>query len=91
MLVHTTESGAVLAKTLGDRSVVLLRGHGMAVAAPSIRDAVFRSIYTRENAQVELEALKLGTPVFMNEYEVTRVEPVSRQWDQWAGQVQAKH
>lgn len=91
MLVHTTQSGAVLAKTLGNRSVVLLRGHGMAVAAPSIRDAVFRAIYTNENAQVETEAFKLGIPVFMNQYEVTRVEPVSRQWDQWAGQVEANH
>jgi ribulose-5-phosphate 4-epimerase/fuculose-1-phosphate aldolase len=89
MLVREFKSGAALAKTLGDRSVVLMRGHGMAVAAPSIRDAVFRAIYTSENARVVTEAMRLGTPVFMNEYEVTRVEPVSRQWEQWAGQVGA--
>jgi HCOMODA/2-hydroxy-3-carboxy-muconic semialdehyde decarboxylase len=83
MLVNNAKSGAALAKTLGARSVVLMRGHGMAVAAPSLRDAVFRAIYTKMNAQVEAEALRMGDPVFMNRFEVTRTEPVSRQWDLW--------
>lgn len=83
MLIHDSRAGGDLARTLGQRSVVLLRGHGMAVAAPTIRDAVLRAIYTRVNAQVELEAMKAGTPIFMNRFEVTRVDPAARQWEQW--------
>jgi ribulose-5-phosphate 4-epimerase/fuculose-1-phosphate aldolase len=89
MLVKTTQAGADLAKALGSRSVVLLRGHGMAVAAPTTRDAVMRAIYTRVNAQVQTEALKLGEPVFMNDFEVTRVDPISRQWPLWVRQAEA--
>jgi HCOMODA/2-hydroxy-3-carboxy-muconic semialdehyde decarboxylase len=90
MLVNDARSGLALARVLGDRSVVLMRGHGMSVAAPSIRDAVFRAIYTRENAQVEMDALKMGTPVFMNHFEVTRFDRATRQWDQWAADARAK-
>jgi HCOMODA/2-hydroxy-3-carboxy-muconic semialdehyde decarboxylase len=47
ILVDNPKAGAALARKLGSRPVVLLRGHGMTVAAPSIPDAVFRSVYTR--------------------------------------------
>jgi ribulose-5-phosphate 4-epimerase/fuculose-1-phosphate aldolase len=90
MLVVDTTSGAALARILGDRSVVLMRGHGMAVAAPSIRDAVFRAIYTRENAEVEMEALKLGNPVFMSQFEVTRFDRATRQWNEWVAEAEAR-
>ena len=89
MLVNVAKSGAALAKTLGNRSVVLMRGHGMSVAAPTIRDAVFRSLATKTNAEVQTEAMKLGTPVFMNSFEVTRVEGVGRQWEQWVTEADA--
>lgn len=89
MLVHDRKAGSDLARTLGKRAVVLMRGHGMAVAAPTIRDAVLRAIYTRVNAQVEMEALRMGTPVFMNTFEVTRIDPVARQWEQWSTEAEA--
>jgi ribulose-5-phosphate 4-epimerase/fuculose-1-phosphate aldolase len=86
MLVTSGKTAAVLAKALGKRSVVLMRGHGMAVAGASIRQAVFFSVYTQANAQVETEALKLGPPVFMNRFEVQRTETIgrTRQWELWA-------
>jgi HCOMODA/2-hydroxy-3-carboxy-muconic semialdehyde decarboxylase len=90
MLIHDTSTGAALARVLGNRSVVLMRGHGMAVAAPSIRDAVFRAVYTKVNARVETDALKIGTPVFMNHFEVTRFDNAGRQWDQWVAEAKAK-
>jgi ribulose-5-phosphate 4-epimerase/fuculose-1-phosphate aldolase len=90
MLVSTARSGAALARTLGGRSVALLRGHGMAVAGASIREAVFFAIYTQVNAQIELEALKVGQPEFMNRFEVMRTERITRQWDQWASHADAK-
>ncbi|OAP54238.1 hypothetical protein AYL99_11339 [Fonsecaea erecta] len=44
-----------------DRSVVLMRGHGMTVAATSIEHCVFRSIYTRNNAIVQSTAVMLNS------------------------------
>ena len=65
MLVRDTTTGAALARVLGARSVVLMRGHGMAVVAASVRMVVMRAVYTQLNAQIEAEALKLGAPIFM--------------------------
>jgi HCOMODA/2-hydroxy-3-carboxy-muconic semialdehyde decarboxylase len=99
MLVQDTVVGAALAKALGSASVVLMRGHGMAVVGPSVRHAVFRAIYTQLNAQVELEALKLGSPVFMNQTEARKVDEVNegsllttnpRQWLLWEAQARAR-
>ncbi len=89
MLISNVKSGADLAKTLGSRSVVLMRGHGMTVAAPTTRDAVLRAIYTRVNAQVQMDAMKLGEPVFMSAFEATRVDPIARQWPLWVEQAEA--
>jgi len=87
MLVRSTRSGAALARALGSRSVVLMRGHGMAVAGNSVREAVFKAIYTQVNAQVQAEAMKIGQPVFLNEFEASRTERIDRQWELWARSV----
>ncbi|HTI66415.1 MAG TPA: class II aldolase/adducin family protein [Caulobacteraceae bacterium] len=87
MLVQSAKTGAALARTLGPRAVALMRGHGMAVAGGSVREAVFEAIYTQVNARIETEALKLGPPVFMNRFEVMRTERIARQWDLWASAV----
>lgn len=84
MLVGDAKSGAALARVLGSRAVALMRGHGMAVVGPSLQDSVFRAVYTQVNAQVELEALKLGSPVFLNRFEVNRTERIERAWENWA-------
>lgn len=88
ILVNTVPTGALMAKKLGARAVVLMRSHGMAVVAPSIPEVVLRSIYTQENAKAELEALKLGTPVFMNRFEVRRRERMTRHWEFWVANVE---
>ncbi|MEV6483664.1 class II aldolase/adducin family protein [Streptomyces sp. NPDC051576] len=90
MLVDNPVAGAALARTLADRSMVLMRGHGMTVVGPTIHDAVFRAVYTRVNARAEIEALKLGDPVFLNGFEVDRGDPVSIHWAWWAAQSEAR-
>ena len=87
MLVSTNQTGAALAKVLGTRSVVLMRGHGMAVAAADVRYAVLRAIYTQLNARIEAAALSMGAPVFLNAYEVDRTDPVDRPWEEWTARV----
>jgi HCOMODA/2-hydroxy-3-carboxy-muconic semialdehyde decarboxylase len=98
MLVQDIETGSALAKSLGASPVVLMRGHGMAVVGPSVRHAVFRAIYTQLNAQVQMDAMRLGTPIFMNATEARKVDEVNegsllttnpRQWLLWAAQADA--
>jgi ribulose-5-phosphate 4-epimerase/fuculose-1-phosphate aldolase len=84
MLVLNTTAGAALARKLGDRNVVLLRGHGMTVVGASVRRAVYNAIYAQINAKVELEALRLGKPKFLNQFEAQRVGQINRAWELWA-------
>lgn len=37
-----------------------MKGHGMAVRGSSVRNAVFRSFYTLQDAMVQLQAIMLG-------------------------------
>jgi ribulose-5-phosphate 4-epimerase/fuculose-1-phosphate aldolase len=84
MLVLTNELGQSLAETLGSGSVVLMRGHGNAVAGPDLKTAVFRAIYTEVNAKLQMQAVMLGGPItFLNEYEQAKRQNVDRPWATW--------
>ena len=90
MLVRNPELCAALAKTLGAAPVALMRGHGDVVVGQSVKEAVFRAIYTEVNARLESEALRLGQGqvVFLNEEEArqateTNSAQVGRPWDLW--------
>jgi HCOMODA/2-hydroxy-3-carboxy-muconic semialdehyde decarboxylase len=61
LLVTNQEQGADLAGKLGDRGVVLMRGHGFAAAAASVIDVVRMSVYLPRNARALMNALRLGT------------------------------
>ncbi|HKU17215.1 MAG TPA: class II aldolase/adducin family protein [Steroidobacteraceae bacterium] len=87
MLVLNPKSGAALAQKLGDRNVVLMRGHGMTVVGPNVRRATYNAVYTQVNARVEMEAVKLGKPKFLNKFEAERVGQINRAWEAWASQV----
>jgi HCOMODA/2-hydroxy-3-carboxy-muconic semialdehyde decarboxylase len=63
MLVNDGRSGTLLAQTLGDKAVVLMRGHGFAAAGPSIPEAVHRSIVLDVNARMQTQAMELGGTV----------------------------
>jgi ribulose-5-phosphate 4-epimerase/fuculose-1-phosphate aldolase len=84
MLVMENRTGAALAAVMGKRAVVLMRGHGMTVAAESVKLVVLRAIYTQLNARIEAAALRLGEPTFLNAFEVDRDDPVDRPWEVWA-------
>jgi HCOMODA/2-hydroxy-3-carboxy-muconic semialdehyde decarboxylase len=90
MLVLSNELGRSLAQALGRGSVVLMRGHGNAVAGPDLKTAVFRAIYTEVNARLQMQAVMLGGPItFLNEYEQEKAQNVDRPWDAWCKQVGA--
>jgi HCOMODA/2-hydroxy-3-carboxy-muconic semialdehyde decarboxylase len=88
MLVLTQELGRSLAIALGQGSVILMRGHGNAVAGPDLKTAVFRAIYTEVNAKLQMQAAILGGPVnFLNEYEQLKKQNVDRPWATWTKEV----
>src|SRR5262249_45716439 len=50
LLVTSMSMARDLAAALGDRPVILMRGHGCVVAGASLREVVFNSIYLQVNA-----------------------------------------
>jgi ribulose-5-phosphate 4-epimerase/fuculose-1-phosphate aldolase len=90
MLIRNPALGAALAKTLGPAPVALLRGHGNVVVGRSVREAVFRAVYTEVNARLASEALRLGdgNVTFLNEEEAkaaaeTNSAQIGRPWELW--------
>jgi len=92
LLVSTPELGRALAQSIGVRSVVLMRGHGSTVVGCTLREAVFRAIYTEINARLQREALSLGTPVYLTPAEAAAClasvsTTIDRAWNLWLGQL----
>ena len=89
MLIRTPEIGRALAEKLGDKNVVLMRGHGATMVGNSIQEAVFRAVYSMENASIQMQAHLLaddGEVEFLNEEESdksARGRNVPRSWTLW--------
>ena len=90
MLIRTPALGEALAKSLGSAAVALLRGHGNVVVGASVKEVVFRAVYTEINAQLQSEALRLGQGqvVFLNDAEAmasmtTNQGQITRAWNLW--------
>jgi ribulose-5-phosphate 4-epimerase/fuculose-1-phosphate aldolase len=92
LLIRTPELGAALAAVLGDASVVLMRGHGSVAVGSSLREAVYRAIYTEVNAKLQLEALLLDDEItYLSDGEVAKMaanqrdnDPTFRKaWEIW--------
>jgi len=60
MLVVKPEEGASLARALGKHWMVLMRRHGVTVAGTSVRDCVFRSVFSARNAEYQVRAMTIG-------------------------------
>ena len=73
LLVNSMEMGRDLAERLGQGSALLMRGHGAVVAAGSIRQAVFVSVYLERNAKLQMQAMSLGRVQFLSRGEVDAV------------------
>ena len=91
MLVETPELGRALAKALGDKPAVLMRGHGAVIVGKSIIEAVARSVYLEVNARVQAQAMALGQRItYLDDGEVKKrseePDPYGRAWDLWKRQ-----
>jgi ribulose-5-phosphate 4-epimerase/fuculose-1-phosphate aldolase len=88
MLIRDGALGAALAERLGGESVVLMRGHGVTVVGESVRQAVYRAVYTEKCAKLLLESLPLGEINYLTADEARMVEQanhgqVGRPWQLW--------
>jgi hypothetical protein len=70
--------------------MLLLRRHGASLAGKSVRECVFRSIYTTRNAELQLRAMAIGTPSPLSPGEVEKcgghnlgARGVERAWEYW--------
>jgi HCOMODA/2-hydroxy-3-carboxy-muconic semialdehyde decarboxylase len=90
LLVTTITHGDDLADGLGPNRVVLMRGHGAAVAGISIQDTVHTSVYLKVNAQLQTAAMRMGDDiVYLSEGEITEMQKAAqsghtRAWEYWA-------
>ena len=95
LLITNRKLGAALATTLGQGTVCLMRGHGSTAVGNSLKQAVFRAVYTEQNARVLSEALRIGPVEALSEAETrtaTRTidTQVDRAWNMWRLRVEGK-
>ena len=88
LLVTTSAHGNDLADTLGTNRVVLMRGHGAAVAGVSIQDTVHTSVHLKINAQIQTEAMRMGGDiVYLSDGEIAEMRKSNagraRAWEYW--------
>ena len=89
MLVSKSAIGKSLAQALGDKPVVLMRGHGDVAVGPSVRMAVFRAYYTDVNAKLQSQAIALGGEVnYLTQAEGEKADKtnfavIDRIWNLW--------
>jgi ribulose-5-phosphate 4-epimerase/fuculose-1-phosphate aldolase len=83
--------GKSLASALGPHWMVLMGRHGATVVATSLRELVFRTIYTTRNAELQTQAKLIGAVHGLTPEEIKkaaaynlRPAPMERAWDLWA-------
>ena len=89
LLVSDFAMGQDLAKTVGQGSAALMRGHGCVVAKRGIREAVQASIYLEINAGLQMRAEDMGSIHFLSDGEIGKISGKStaagsdRAWEYW--------
>lgn len=91
LLVTSPACGKALAATLGNGTVALMRGHGSVAVGGSLREAVYRAVYTEINARTQAESLNLGSCTYLTQEECsatssTMAIQLNRAWQLWLDQ-----
>jgi len=92
MFISNSDLGDALSQTMGLQYFVLMRGHGYAAGADSIKKAVFRTIYAIQNASIQSEAMKMGQVQYLTPGEAayskeTIEKTIGRPWQLWSERV----
>ncbi|MDF1555424.1 MAG: class II aldolase/adducin family protein, partial [Deferrisomatales bacterium] len=79
-----------VARGLGACNALLLRGHGCVVVGGSVAATVMASIYLRDNAAIQTEAMRMGEPRYLSTEEARAASRVmgsglviERAWNYW--------
>lgn len=88
LLISSQALGESLAKVLGASNVALMRGHGSVTVGNSIKQAVFRGVYTESNARLQSEASRLGEINYLTDEEAQATSDMNdrhldRPWEMW--------
>jgi ribulose-5-phosphate 4-epimerase/fuculose-1-phosphate aldolase len=92
MLVRTPALGQALALALGDKQIILMRGHGATMVGTSVQQVVYRSIYAAQNATLQMEAMRLGEPTYLEAEEAAKASAgndgaLYRPWALWKREI----
>jgi 3-hydroxy-2-methylpyridine-4,5-dicarboxylate 4-decarboxylase len=95
MLVTSQAEGRRVARCLGDRRAILMRGHGALVVGEDVPRMVMACIYLVREARLQLDSLRLGHEVrFLSEDEAREAGekmlargPQERAWEYWKNRV----
>ncbi|HEY7553874.1 MAG TPA: class II aldolase/adducin family protein [Candidatus Binatia bacterium] len=71
--VESPARAGEMARLLGGAKALILRGHGAVVVGQSIREVCMLALYLEESARLQSEAMKLGTPMFVERDEAERI------------------
>jgi HCOMODA/2-hydroxy-3-carboxy-muconic semialdehyde decarboxylase len=93
MLISSVAMGQDFAKSLGQNSAALMRGHGCTVIGRSVREAVYTAVYLEVNAALQLQASRFPPVKFLSDGEIKIIserladakpsEGYDRAWEYW--------
>lgn len=88
LLIRSPKLGCDLAQVMGQHDVVLMRGHGATVVAHTLKQGVFRAVYTEVNARTQAVASTLGEIISLSEGEaeaamLSTEGQAERAWGLW--------
>ena len=96
-LIVTAEQGSAVAKLLGEHNVVLLRNHGIVVAANTIEEACIRGVLLEHSAKAQVTASSMGAfswatdaDALLKRRRFYRPDAVQNLWEYFCRQVQNK-
>ncbi|GAB2922152.1 hypothetical protein GCM10027093_71430 [Paraburkholderia jirisanensis] len=93
LLIGDMKMGRDFAGVLGGNTSGLMRGHGSTVVGESLRAVVYTAVYLEVNAQLQMNAMRLGDVTFLTQGEVDKItsrlrdakpgEGYDRGWEYW--------
>jgi ribulose-5-phosphate 4-epimerase/fuculose-1-phosphate aldolase len=90
LVVVTPQEGESLAQALGPYWMILMGRHGATVVGTSLREMVFRTVFSARNAELQTQAKLVGEVVALTPEEAAKAAaynlkpaPMERAWDYW--------
>jgi L-ribulose-5-phosphate 4-epimerase len=85
-LIYSVQDGKDICATLGNRTAMLLQGHGIVVVGDSLEYATVHAIYLERTAYMQWIASSIGTPVLMPQKDIDDMKEnmIYRSYDAFA-------